>query len=92
MSKRDGMIYSDGGRWYPRVVRHLAVEHQWIAHEDYIGGGYYEVVALCGQRVHSDADHKYRHTEEDVTCRKCIKKGDLKPIVQNRISGRGYSA
>lgn len=98
MSKRDGMTYSKDGRWYPRVVRHLAVGTAQVDLEEL---GYYyeteaeryetEIVALCGQRLHPDATDKYRHTHEDVTCMKCIKKGNLKPKTQNRITGRGYS-
>ena len=91
MSRRDGMVYSKGGRWYPRVVRHLAVDKEWIEHEDYIDGGYYDVISLCGQRVPADAEHKYRLAENDVTCVKCIKKGSLNPAVQNRRNPRGYS-
>ena len=98
MSRRDGMVYSKDGRRYPRVVRHLAVRTERIDLEDL---GYYyesdddryynEVVSLCGQRIHEDADHKYRSDESDVTCKQCIKKGDLNPTVQNRTLERGYS-
>ena len=57
------MVYRPGGRVYPRVVRHLAVDKEQIEHEDYIDGHFIEIIGLCGQRVHEDATPKYRWTE-----------------------------